>query len=218
MKILAQSTVESRPSYMHLGYTAATMIDVGKPLTGVCVGLLLLGALLTTKFRLYRSERSGLCVSASLRRPIPLAIFGFLVATTAVVVYLKAPERLTHSTPSASSVTKDHIEFLQGYVKAMTAKGEPVPTDLRQMQVAWKIDSMFMVDGWLREMVFRVAQEHGHQAYHVVSAGPDGRFDTNDDISVPHEETSDDNGAPTTGSQPAGLLETLMNNPDTRPG
>jgi len=52
------------------------------------------------------------------------------------------------------------------------------------------------VDSWDNEIEYRVAADG--QSYALVSAGPDGRFDTQDDLSLSFGEQRGDQGGPET--------------------
>jgi hypothetical protein len=182
MKVLAQSTVVSRPGYLHLGYLAAATVDVSKPFVGVGIGLLILGFLIATKFRIVRTER-GRRILGILRKPPVWAAVGMAMSVGgAAIVWLGPKHEKIRAYQHPQELTQIRMQLLNAKVLARQEAGSSIPDDIAELGRNVPRDHDFTQDGWLRTMRLRKEGEGNHTRYALASAGPDGQFDTNDDI------------------------------------
>lgn len=184
MKILAQSSVPSTPSYLHLGYLAATTVDVSRPLGGVGVGLLVLGTLVLTRIRMTRTER-GRRFFTIIRRPYRWAGVGTVLALGGVLVLVLGPSTKTVRFQYPGGVTMVRMSDLEGPIAVHEAVGTPTLESLEQMRTIWNLDAEAIRDGWSRVMRFEKILTDVGAKYVLISAGPDGRFGTDDDVRLP---------------------------------
>lgn len=164
MKIVAQSLVPVNPlPYMHLGYIAAAPINAAKTywaLTFFC-----------TVMALYIWKRSRLAGIAFL--VLAVASFGW-----SRVQYQRGEVTLTYK------MTKRNANYILGLITqfGMASKGKPV--DINQVMSYIHLCSKF--DGWKRPYRFKERVEtittHPTRHFTLTSSGPDGIFDTADDI------------------------------------
>ena len=90
MKILAQSTVPVRPSYVHLGYLASGTTFTSRPYGGVAIGLIILGALAMSKLKtLQNTGVRGYCFCLRSR---PTRLVGLVVVLLGVVLWWRRPQ------------------------------------------------------------------------------------------------------------------------------
>ncbi len=178
MKIIAQSSVPSRMSYHHLGYTAATS-NASSALLKPGALVIIIGFLL-----LLRRIRGSQPMSFTLRRSGKLFWAAMAIVGIGVLIIVAGytpggrplhPEAMTYS----------RAVHIATEMKERGLKGEAIPEDLPSLREAWQLGAVR--DAWDREMTIRKEIQNDRMLYLVVSAGADGRFDTDDDIVCPDE-------------------------------
>lgn len=183
MKVLAQSTVASQPSYVHLGYLAATTVDIAKPWSGVAIGLVILGFLVATKFRVVHTER-GRKILGNLRRPRVWVLVGVVLASGGAGILALGPrDERARGYAHPEGVTHFRMLVLGDQILGRQQVGEDVPDDIAELGKALPRNHDVTKDGWFRPM--RLRKSEGDQIrYALVSAGVNGEFDSDDDITL----------------------------------
>jgi hypothetical protein len=173
MKILAQSTVPTRPSYLHLGYLAAGTTYTERPYLGVALGLMLLGLVVMTKLRAVRTAK-GLNIQPALRsRPVWIAGMLILVGGAAILYFEPTRERRD---PLA------YTDYVMRHVGPVAIVREWFDGKLSSgTDEALAKQFVGLEDGWSRKLRVRYANQNPDR-YELRSAGPDGQFDTADDV------------------------------------
>ena len=77
------------------------------------------------------------------------------------------------------SKTVETMMILAAALSNFTEEGQPVPRSLGGLAEGFGIQESGRRDAWGRELDYRAS---GSKGYTLVSAGPDGRFDTDDDL------------------------------------
>ena len=159
MKIVAHSVVPpSQPPYQHLGYVSAAPMNSVPIFIFTLVPLVLAIHFWKTKWVL----------------SVFFVLLTFGGVASGVAEYQHGTQRV------AIFKTSAHAEhFLYEY--APDNMGDNKGAEYEQFKKTKKLPST-MVDGWGRDYRFREYTENGTLYYSLLSAGPDGVFDTSDDI------------------------------------
>ncbi|HEY3322340.1 MAG TPA: hypothetical protein VGP72_17900 [Planctomycetota bacterium] len=93
------------------------------------------------------------------------------------------------------AATREHIEGLLYQIESRLQDGLPIPTSVFELipEDRWERSA---VDGWMRPMQLRIQHVNGQTICKIVSAGPDGIFDTPDDIDEGYSRRPPENSAP----------------------
>lgn len=67
-------------------------------------------------------------------------------------------------------------------IESAINKGWSIPLELDSLKARLELSSADFEDGWRRQMQVRGETQYGKTEYKVVSAGPDGKFGTDDDL------------------------------------
>ncbi|GMU22607.1 MAG: hypothetical protein AMXMBFR13_26920 [Phycisphaerae bacterium] len=173
MKILAQSTVPSNPWYLHLGYLAAGTTYTDRPLAGVAVGMMVLGLLAMASLRAIRT--AGRLDFRPMLRSRPVWVAGLLVmAAGAGVLWFGPSTERRHP--------EEYTRYIMKFEARFRVEGEHESGALASLsEDAFAQRFADLEDGWYRKL--RVVRLNPEPAtYEVRSAGPDGRFETADDV------------------------------------
>lgn len=205
MKLLAHSLVSSTPvPYLHLGYLSASVTRITEsggnaqspisPIIILAMILILLGSLTSIVFW----RRSNKRVAG-----IVLASAGLLGVMLFTIMKPHHPPRAIDTThwhyAYPNEATAQHMEHIFQVLYERHRDGMPLPDTLDALDFPEGVSQRFItefeyradsavevdpsinkVDGWRRPMVLRKGEEPGCRL--LISAGPDGRFDTKDDI------------------------------------
>lgn len=165
MKLIAQSVVPSKPTYLHLAYIAASSKHDSYVIGPLVIFIAILIAL-------YQRQSKP-----KLWKPLLTLGIGVVVAAS---MYLQP---VTYRHPQAMS--HHRAERLFRAISYHHEQGEPMPSSVQEMRKKWKLEKEDIQDVWNRDL--RVVDYHQDKEvpYRVVSAGMDGRFSTDDDISYP---------------------------------
>jgi hypothetical protein len=182
MKVYAQSVVPVHPPYLHVGYLAATAADqYGFPLVLISLMVAAAGGFLLAKCRRVRERVSafGLTLKPSERRQAFVA--GIALVSLGVLGFASLPF-LSKVPLHASRVTRFQIQRVEWALAEGFTAGKPLPKDMQELRGGYDIDDAVIRDAWGHE--FRVVQTsyEGEVVCIIASAGPDGIFDTPDDI------------------------------------
>lgn len=179
MKIVAYSLVPPSPlPYLHLGYSAALSGGGGHArnemiifsAAGIC--MVLLGIVVT-----WRSRNKYLITLALI-----LASFGLVGAVNAGIYLYQNRGPLRYRYPLA--VTKDHQRALAASIQYHITEGISVPSDTSTLAIGFSLKPEYTRDGWYHPIHFMQGDMKEIARYKLISGGPDGRFDTGDDITT----------------------------------
>ncbi len=176
MRVIAQSAVVSQPSYMHLGYIAAASFDIHRPLTGVGICTVIAGLLLAGKLK-----KVGGCYSVILRRPIGWAIAGLCAAALGTCLVCTASYTPRASLASPQANTSGRMAAIIRKINQRKDEGLAPLTDLAELG----LDKSATQDGWFKQMRLQQPAPQKTAPSLLISAGPDGTFGTDDDITEP---------------------------------
>jgi hypothetical protein len=183
MKIVGQSTAVSGTPYVHLGYLAATYMKPNMSLLSGGMVAITLG--IAMAFSLIASKRaSGLTDFNFVRRRsrrllwggISLMVLGVVSVALAVATSEKTFMHPVH-------VTHYHGELILQALAERSEQNQRTPSDLSALDLHRDV----LADGWMHRMKLVHADVQSSKGYSIVSAGPDGRFGTADDIHMSPE-------------------------------
>ncbi|MBN2445457.1 MAG: hypothetical protein JXO22_01930 [Phycisphaerae bacterium] len=190
MKVVGQSTIAVTPPYLHVGYLATTVLDMSKPLTDAGVGLVVLGLVLGAwkGIRAKRLPPGGVSTySLSLRRPSVWVAGWLLVSCVGAGILLWGPEEYTRKLAAPERLSRARVRGLYSDIMFRCKDGLPVPDSLRGLLSDGDDHAPTIVDAWNNEMRIQKLAGEGEESFRIASAGPDGVFDTLDDIVYPRE-------------------------------
>lgn len=180
MKIIGQSTVASGAPYIHLGYISASpsMIVKKADPTLLFAGLAALIVGLATAFSVSLGKtKSGLTSIHLVRRGIFFG-GGLALALAGVMSILLAFAHGRRHDRNASATTHFAAGQVIMHIVDCVENGKPVPADMQQLRAG----GVQTTDGWFRDMRLSIESDGKETTCNVVSAGPDGQFGTEDDI------------------------------------
>lgn len=182
MKVYAQSSVPTHMPYLHVGYLAATAADVyGFQIVVFSLILTALGAFLYVRYRRIREHISWFSLRLGSGKRYPASTTGIVLVVVGVLGFATLPflgkirietERLTQRT------IVDVMEVLAEDL----ADGRPLLDDVRALRAAHALGADAFIDAWDRDLRITWTALDGEPACIIASAGPDGKFDTRDDI------------------------------------
>jgi hypothetical protein len=187
MKIVGQSTLANGTPYIHLGYTAATYTQPQMKLLGGGLVAVLLGAAMA--FRLVsgktKSESSALILVRRKSRKFLLGGMALIIAGCICVVLAVTYGEELPSNPELDTHGRGY-ELLRE-VAELREQGKPVPSDIALLGRSHRAP----YDGWARHdawgnlmRLVKKTDADGSDVYSVLSAGADGKFDTDDDVHI----------------------------------
>jgi hypothetical protein len=165
MRVLGKSTIEPHGRLLHVGYLAASTPNPAVGLPSMLVILLGLFAFSMAFVRRTRWRRG-------------LAVAGCGLVLGGVGGSWWAHEHQVY--PHPEHITADRIIMLQRWMDVKPAR-DCEPDDIRAAVRRFGLDSSFAYDGWGRRM-----HVDGAGAAHrsIRSAGPDGVFGNDDDVTA----------------------------------
>lgn len=186
MKIIAQSTLTVSQPYAHLGYIAAAyeargMFKANSQLLGGGFLALSLGVAMAFSVIMNKTARGWTAFNFVRRRSLVLLVGGLALMAAGAATITAALMYKTFVPPSAAEVTVDRAWRIINAVPRDRAGEDLTLADLDLP------DDTPTSDGWNRPMrLIKTAEPCAEdiQRYLAVSAGPDGQFDTDDDISM----------------------------------
>ena len=178
MKIVGQSTLANGMPYVHLGYIAATYIEpnmalLSGGLAALTLGVVMAFSLLVRKMASGRTAFNFVC-RRSKGLMVGAATLIFLGGIAVALAEAYKEER--HVDPVGTTDSNGYA-----ILRAMAERrkqGQPIPDDLAGLG----LPSDVLTDGWMHPMQLVAADAGGLEGYSILSAGPDGRFGTADDI------------------------------------
>ena len=169
MKIIAQSTVSTSPSYLHLGYVSGGILRADRPYDGLAVGLALLGLLLLAKLRAVTT--AGKTSTHVVLRGWPGCMIGATVILAGLMLLWLGPKTRM---PQIYTI-KQMMEAVQRIERTLQRSG-PAPVS----EAAVRADLAGLDDEWQRPLRITCVRQ-SPPVYEVRSAGRDGLFNTQDD-------------------------------------
>lgn len=179
MQIVGRSLVPTTSlPYTHLGYLSAT-----RP-SALTTNFLIIGFVLSI---------AGLVIAVRHGRNLrkPAFVTGLLLLTLGVLMVIFAkqqPPRLVH----AGSITGKEMYAIAYDIVKLQQKGKPVPDTVEAVEALFERRYGVRKDGWFHPYQLRKETAGKKLIYKVVSAGPDSRFDTPDDMSQSTTAVEDD--------------------------
>lgn len=177
MRIIAQSTLASGSPYIHLGYGSATAREAQQTLLnggimGLILGLAMIGAAIIN-WAVSRAVGVGL----SRRRSIILLLAGltFIVLGCISLKLSYVYAREYYGNPELA--TESRADSILATIRERRDRNQDVPADLPGLGV----EQRELTDGWWNPLRL-VTDGTGEKTYSIVSAGPDGKFGTADDL------------------------------------
>ena len=172
MKIIAQSTVSTSPSYLHLGYLVANMLRTERPYQGIGLGVTVLGLLVMAKLRFTRvNGRLGL---RAMPRRWFVSVTGGLLALAGLLVVWLGPSH-AERVPLVYTLVSAGNAMSQIYRQAERDGAESF-TEQAVAELCAKYE-----DGWYHPLRGRRVSRSPLRI-EIRSAGEDGQFDTADDL------------------------------------
>jgi hypothetical protein len=172
MKIIAQSTVSTSPSYLHLGYLSANMFHTERPYQGIGLGVTLLGLLVMARLRFTRVN-GKLNLRALPRRRV-VSVTGGLLALAGLLVVWFGPSHAKRVPPIYTLVSVGNA-MSQIYRQVESDEAAPL-TEQAIAELCAKYE-----DGWYHPLRGRYVSQSPLRI-EIRSAGEDGQFDTADDM------------------------------------
>jgi hypothetical protein len=179
MKIIAQSTVPTSMPYVHLGYTAATITRPDGVLLVTGLLLMLAGAAV---FGSWLAGRIFPRLAFLGRRPLLMLAGGTVLLFCGIVGGGLAFRHSREVPVYPNGWTWMNAEMILQEIGKMKEAGQPIPTELTEDQFGTRVQ-----DAWGHPMRLQVSGEAGAEKYSIISAGPDGTFGTDDDITHPKQ-------------------------------
>jgi hypothetical protein len=178
MKIIAQSTLADGNPYIHLGYLSSTAIEKHMtPSTGGIVSLILGAAIVATA--VVARLAAGVAPFRLIRRFwIFLSAGGCACMVLGGIALYLSPVQTREYYLNPEIVTMTRAEAIQDEIKQRRDSGQAVPNDLSGLG----IEQRRLTDGWWHPFRYVIDGEEGSRTYTLISAGPDGVFDTADDL------------------------------------
>jgi len=172
MKLIASSQVPTDPlPYLHLGYVAATAYDTSWVNPNIFFAVTICSFVF---FLAYHKHRvlSG----------IGFAISAGCVITILTLLILTASARGPYRYGIPPRATESHISEILSEIERH-AGDKQTPGTLTEMQHAWTFRAANVLeDGWRRPFRLKKIVTKQQTTFTLTSAGPDGKFDTADDI------------------------------------
>lgn len=182
MKVIGQSTLADGSPYLHLGYTAATTLVLNKPWRDGGIVLLVAGAVFALRILQKRTAEGQRSWHIGLSRRKRWILAGMACIGTSVVFFRISSRtgKMIHDYPE--EFTRWQAQVALGAMVHVESEGksgkEAIPAVREYMRQQSGSD---VVDGWFHDMRLLFPANSGDE-YIVLSAGPDGVFDTPDDI------------------------------------
>ncbi len=184
MKVVAQSTVPSKPSYMHLGYLAAAS---GRPLFGIGLFIVLLGFIFLVRFK-----KTKKLAELTFRRPIVWSILGMVLITAGLGIVFFGPLPASARILAKRMVTVDTMKNIDAVIAKRLEAGQGMPDGLDVLLAENDLPEKSAMDGWGQSIKLEKSKSGdnvGHLlrsagddiGYLLRSAGDDGEFGTEDD-------------------------------------
>jgi hypothetical protein len=188
VKVYAQSSVPTHMPYLHVGYLAATAADqYGIGLLLISLLLTAAGAFLLAKYRSVREHISSFSLGLkSSERRVALGV-GMAFVGLGLAGFVALPF-LSRYPLHADRYTEVHIRRLAETIARDLVAGKPLPEDIHALQSAHALGEGALRDAWGRDLRLAPTTFGGEAICRIASAGPDGVFDTDDDIRSDAEE------------------------------
>jgi hypothetical protein len=196
MKIIAQSEVPPKVPYIHLGYLAATSRGINAGLLGTGLAIVILGIFAARKYHVVWSGD----LEANIDKKLLGRTASFLAVMIGLLLLLLSLFMGPVTRPHAGTITRlnmKHIDFtMEVYLKDVSSDhsnqpalnpgsylGTNISNGLRYWPDFPKDNSRALTDGWDHAMSFDFFPSSNHWNIRITSAGADGQFGTQDDIS-----------------------------------
>lgn len=182
MKVYAQSSVPTHMPYLHVGYLAATAADyAGFPLFCISLILTALGTFLYVKYRRIREHISWFSLQMESGKRYPASATGIVLVVLGVLGFATLPF-LGKIRIETERFTQMRIVDVMTALAEDLADGRPMLDDVRALRAAHALGADEFIDAWDRDLRITWTALDGEPVCIITSAGPDGKFDTRDDI------------------------------------
>jgi len=174
---------------MHLGYLSASVIKTNQQPYAGTLAFVSLGMIIAVMI-IWRILGRVLIVRRVAQSTLLLGI-ALLLMNGALNIF--GPWH--YENPQAA--TRTHLDYITTELDGRDLRGLPLPDDLASLQFDNAIsvptvgsdfgnmdgyDNILFIDGWRRPFRYRKVTYQQRKRYELASAGPDGKFDTADDI------------------------------------
>ena len=180
MEIYSYSETPPKQPYYHMAYLATTTIRSNKPLMGIGIPLFLLGTILACKVVTSKgnwNKSIGIVFKKEgkwVKPGITLIVLGCIAIAAA---YMFGERVLSHPYDMTYIYMRDFA--WESYAEVIS-KDKPVTIEkLANVKIPRTLQ---LIDGWENKMEIRTEMKEDKQAFFIISAGKDGIFGNDDDI------------------------------------
>ena len=188
MKVVAQSTVPSKPSYMHLGYLAAAS---SRPLFGLGIVIFILGILF-----LFRFKNTPKRVEVIYRKPLFWPILGMILIIAGLGIVFFGPMRASVLIRAKKSETIARMKSLDALITERLEAGQGMPDNLDVLLAENELPKEYQLDGWKQPIRLEKTQADDKIEYLLRSAGDDEEYGTDDDWTYPRGKNEEGGALP----------------------
>jgi len=182
VKVYAQSSVPTHMPYLHIGYLAATAADVyGFQIFVFSLILTALGTFLFVKYRRIREHVSWFSFRRGSGKRYPAWATGIVLVVLGGLGFATMPF-LGKIRIKTERFTQSRIARVMQVLAEDLADGRPLLDDVRALRAAHAFGADAFIDAWDRDLRITWTAIDGEPVCIITSAGPDGKFDTQDDI------------------------------------
>jgi hypothetical protein len=189
MKIITQSTKVASQPYFHLAYLAASHKSHNASLFSFGMLFIITGCVILIKPLKSKTKKGFTLITLSFRKKPKIIIAGLclLLLGAGMLPLSYRSGRTVYDHPEAiTEMDAEHLyKMIQGHLK----EGQPIPESIEDMRKQWELGAK-VKDGWSKAYKLQKIESDGGPIYHILSAGKDSIFGTQDDIGFPPPETS----------------------------
>lgn len=189
MKIITQSTRVASQPYFHLAYLAASHKSHNAGLITFGMLFMITGCVILIKPLKRKTKKGFTFITLSFRKKPKIIIAGLclLLLGAGMLPLSYRSGRTVYDHPEA--ITEIDAEYLYKMIQEHLKEGQPIPESIEDMRKQWKLGAR-VKDGWSKAYKLQKIESDGGPVYHILSAGRDGVYGTQDDIGFPQPETS----------------------------
>ena len=191
MKIITQSTKVASQPYFHLAYLAASHTNPQGSFFTIGMLFVVTACAILIKPLISKTKRGFTSIKLSLRKKpknITAGLCLLLLGAGLIVLSYKSGREVYHH---PQSMTRLKARSLYHTTQEHLDEGQPIPENIEDMRKQWKLNKGNVQDGWFNTYKITKIKNNGEPIYHIISAGKDGSFGTQDDIDFsPSEENN----------------------------
>lgn len=189
MKIITQSTRVASQPYFHLAYLAASHKSPNASLFTFGMLFMITGCVILIKPLKRKTKKGFTSITLSFRKRPKIIIAGLclLLLGAGILTLSYKSGRTVYDYPQ--TMTKFGAEHLHNIIQEHLKEGQPIPENIEDMRKQWELGAK-VKDGWSKAYKLQKIESDGGPVYHILSAGRDGVYGTQDDIGFPQPEKS----------------------------